>query len=58
VQKLKAKMKNKKEQQEESEAHLKAFDQAMTILNKHNHGRCDVYHTEDKVYFVCKKPVR
>ena len=44
--------------QEEKEKHLAAFDRAMGLLNKYNHGRCDIYRTEDMVYFICKKPVR
>jgi hypothetical protein len=35
---------------------MDAFDQAMSRLKKYNHGRCDIYHTGDKVYFICKKP--
>jgi hypothetical protein len=43
--------------QNEEREHLAAFDQAMRLLNKYNHGRCDIYRTEDMVYFICKKPV-
>ena len=38
--------------------HMEAFDKAILLLNKYNHGRCDIYHTGGKVFFICKKPVR
>ena len=44
------------EQEDVQEHHLAAFDQAIKVLDKYNHGRCDIYHTGYKVYFVCKKP--
>lgn len=45
-------------QEDDQKQHLAAFDRALSILDKYNHGRCDIYHTGDKVYFICTKPVR
>lgn len=44
--------------EQEKIEHLATFDRAIQILDKYDHGRCHIYRTKDKVYFICKKPVR
>ena len=35
--------------------HMAALEVALARLEKYRHGRCGIYKTEDKVYYICEK---